>query len=808
MSTIAWTLEGTRHANASVPGPKQVGPIPAKLPGCVHSALVRTGVIGDPRVNTNELEQQWVGHMNWTYRGEFPVDSTIIGQPDIDLLIDGLDTLATISLNGQRIGAGTNEYRPWRLNVRDALRRGSNELVISFEAPLPAIRNLEQLLGTRPVNGDWDPFIFMRKRACNFGWDWGPKVPTCGIWESIALDAGPVAKIESMAVLVRRAEGASWEVELRCEVAGAGAGTHVIAATLAGDGNLSLSRELVASVKVTASSTTCCTLHVENPKLWWPARHGDAPLYRLHVGLFDSKTGESVDTRDADIGFRTVSLDTELDTHGRAFTIKVNERPIFCVGVNWIPHVLLPGLNRTDDRARMITLLDRVRDAGFNMIRVWGGGQYECREFYEYCDRHGILVWQDFMFACAMYPEEAPFPAEIESEAAHHIRRLSPHPSLALWCGGNECIWGYESWGWKQRLAAGQSWGREYYLSTLPRLVQQIDPTRPYWANSPWSGVEGMFPNDAMHGDRHTWDVKIDGYAITPTRFCSEFGHQSPSALATLGSVMSESDLAINSAALAHRQRGPGGNKQQYDDPLGEWFSPPANFWEWHYLAQLLQARAMRIGIESCRAFSPVCMGALVWQLNDVWPGLTWSLIDDEGVPKLAYWASVEAATPRLMTFQPRGEGVSLILVNDSDEPWDVHIMLRRLHLTNGEVASSQIWARVAGRGVETLDVAELVGAAGDGEYLAAGEAVWFGPRDRELSYPTPKIKVQGGRVRAVTLIRDLCPADPDVSPPPGRHWPLTLLPGDEVELAGLAAGTLDRDEWYCANWFGRSTAF
>jgi beta-mannosidase len=262
----------------------------------------------------------------------------------------------------------------------------------------------------------------------------------------------------------------------------------------------------------------------------------------------------------------------------------------------------------------------------------------------------GIMVWQDFMFSCAMYPEEPPYPALVEAEARHQVARLSSHPSVVLWCGGNECVWAYESWGagdakgrWKERVTPGQTWGRGYYFELLPRVIAELDPTRPYWANSPYCGREGDSPNQDARGDRHTWDVRAEGYRSIVPRFCSEFGHQSPPNLSTLARALAPQDLRRNSPALDHRQRGTGGTAKHIDESLVSWFPPAKDFEEWHRQAQEAQARALSIGIKWLRENQPRCMGALLWQFNDAWPGFSWSLIDSDGKPKPAYDAVREA---------------------------------------------------------------------------------------------------------------------------------------------------------------------
>lgn len=648
LSSDRWLVRAVGDDSAA-PAPIRGLDIPAEVPGCIHTDLIRAGLIPDPVVGFNELEVQWIGMTDWEYRLRFDADGAIFEHERIELVCDGLDTIAELRLNGVTIGSAANMFHPHRFDARQALRPGENELSITFRSPLRHIRAEEARLGARPVNGDWDPYIFIRKSACNFGWDWAPKVATSGIWMPIRLEAWSGVRIAGVRPQTRR-DGDRWTVDSHVDLEWSGEGTTppglLLGACLRDDHHVD---EWDSCTPDLGQTTATLSIDLDRPRLWWPRGCGDQPLYSLDVALYaNNELWGVADGWEGHIGFREVRLRTEADASGSAFTIEVNGRPIFCKGANWGPHGLFPS-EITPDRCR--ERIGQAAAANMNMLRVWGGGIYEHDEFYSECDRLGIMVWQDFMFACACYPEEAPYPALIEVEARHEIARLSVHPSVVLWCGGNECVCGYESWGyaatdvdgpWKKRVGA-KSWGAGYFFDLLPRLVTEMDPTRPYWPNSPWSGSEAVTPNDADQGDRHTWDVRAEGYRTIIPRFCSEFGHQSPPNLSTLVKVLRPEDLAIGSAAMHHRQRGTGGMPRHIDECLAEHFPPPKDFAEWHSLGQLMQARALRTGIEWMVANRPRCMGALIWQLNDVWPGMSWSLIDSDGTPKPAYYAVQEA---------------------------------------------------------------------------------------------------------------------------------------------------------------------
>lgn len=376
--------------------------------------------------------------------------------------------------------------------------------------------------------------------------------------------------------------------------------------------------------------------------------------------------GESVlDRRERSIGLRSVELDRTPDAQGEAFTIRVNGRPIWCRGANWIPMGSFP---RSEPRERIARWIDAAIDAELNMLRVWGGGLYESEDFYELCDERGMLVWQDFMFACATYPEERPYPELVEAEARHQVSRLASHPSVVLWCGGNENVLAWWSWGWRERLAEGQSWGKRYWLELLPTIVAELDPTRPYWPDSPFSGSMEIHPNDPDRGDRHTWDAKVEGYRTLVPRFCSEFGQQSPPSIGTLREALGGAFGAIGDPELARRQRAWGGDAFQTEPALRERFRDPRSLEEWIFALQVLQARAYAIAFEWMRSNAPRSMGALFWQWNDAWRGHSWSVLDVAGRPKPALFAVRRACAPIALALVPTGDACDVVLLSAPGE--------------------------------------------------------------------------------------------------------------------------------------------
>lgn len=613
--------------------------------GCVHEALERAGAIVPIDRPGGEESQEWVGRVDWEFAASFHLEAGLLAEERIDLLFEVIDTVAEIRLNGCRVGITANESVPLRLPVRAWLRRGRNDLAVRFRGPLAAVEALERRMGARPVNGDWTPFPFLRKCASNFGWDWGPHAATVGI-EGAAIEAWSgtrIAGVRPLVVACSEAE-AIVEVHVRAELAGAPPATAHAALSHAASG-------FAASVDIPLGEDGrgAGRIHVPGPSRWWPRGHGQQPLYQLAVGLDGGGPAWH-----ADIGLRSVRLLQEPDRHGSRFAVEVNGREVWCRGANWVPRRPCPRRDDAIDGMDLVeAAIDAADEAGLTMLRVWGGGIYESDRFYQLCDRRGILVWQDFLFACATYPEDAPYPDLVEAEARHQVERLSRHPSVVLWCGGNEDILAWWSWGWKERLRPGQSWGRRYWLELLPQVVAELDPTRPYWPESPYSGSMQIHPNDPDHGDRHTWDAKLEAMRTIVPRFCSEFGHQSPPCWGSIRELLEPNERWIGNPELARRQRAWGGDAFQYGTHLAERFRPLEHLEEWVFAAQLLQARSYRDAILWMRANAPRCMGALFWQLNDVWTGHSWSVLDARLRRKPAWHAVREACRPEALAILP-----------------------------------------------------------------------------------------------------------------------------------------------------------
>lgn len=795
-----WTLTRVRSPSAAPHLPDE---IPATVPGCVHLDLLAARLISDPYLDVNEISQDWIGRSSWRYELAFDWET---GEADrIDLSCLGLDTATNLSLNGTSLGQTRNMHRSYRFDIGPLLRQGRNELIVEFDSAYQhgaAVRKQLGMAADIPANYP-GPGHLIRKMACNFGWDWGPTVVTAGIWKPIAIESWSQARLAAVRpeVTVEGGEGVA-RVSVDIEWAKPGEGDAILAVSVGGE-----HCEVFIAHGETRASGEC---RIANPCLWWPHGLGAQPLYDLDVELRDAG-GARLDSWRRRVGFRSVRLDTSPDEIGSAFMIVVNDVPVFARGANWIPDDCFPS-RVTSERYRQ--RIGQARDANMNLLRVWGGGVYESDAFYEACDEAGIMVWQDFLFACAAYPEEEPVWSEIEAEAREAIVRLMPHPSLVLWNGNNENIWGYFDWGWKDVLG-NRPWGAGYYLDLLPKLVAELDSTRPYWAGSPYSGSMEIAPNADEHGCKHIWDVWNDvGYetyrAYVP-RFCSEFGWQAPPTRATFAEAIRETDPAPASPGVLHHQKATAGNDRLLRGLEG-WFPVPQTFADWHFATQLNQARAIAFGIEHMRSRRPVCMGTIVWQLNDCWPVTSWSAIDGGGRKKPLWYALRKSYAPHLLTIQPRGSGLSAIGINDATLFWRVPFVVERFDFDGKLLARHALWRVLCDR-FENVDIPipEEVATPHDPkrEFLRArlgdAQAWWYFEKDMQLDYPQPRFDCTAAAtetgvavtVTAHTFLRDLCLfADHLNADAAVDDMLVTLLPGESSTFHikganGIATGDL-----------------
>jgi len=614
--------------------------IPATVPGQVHTDLEREGLLADPTFDRNEDAAKWVGRADWSYRRTVDVDPR--GFERVDLVCDGLDTVAELSLDGVVVGTTRNMHRRYRFDARDqtgGVGRASKTLEVLFESPYREAGRVAARAGNMPGPYD-EPFPYIRKMASNFGWDWGLTAVTSGPWRPVAIERWSTARLRDVRPLVDVEAGEGvLDAHLTVERSGLNDLDQdgedddlVLVVTVSGQTVEGAATRQRSRAQLTPKDDeTVVTVRVPDVRRWWPRGYGEQALYDVVVEL-QTVDGEVLDRSAFRTGFRSTRIDTTSDDIGKPFNVHVNGTLVDVRGVNWIPDDVI--VSRVD-RARIEERLRAAADLNVNLVRVWGGGVYESNDFYEVCDELGLLVWQDFPFACSAYPEGEPIRSEVIAEARDNVARLSRHPSLVVWNGNNENIWLHGVDDWADDLG-DRGWGLDYYLDLLPTIVDAVDPSRFYTVASPWSGDESLFANDVDHETHHSWDVwnrlPDTAYRESVPRFVSEFGWQAPPAWRTLRDAVTDSPLTVDAPGVVHHQKAADGMGK-----LARGIAPrfgsvaPTEFDAWHYLTQLQQARAIATGVEHWRTHWPRNTGVVVWQLNDLWPVSSWSAIDSAG---------------------------------------------------------------------------------------------------------------------------------------------------------------------------------
>ncbi|WP_129843346.1 glycoside hydrolase family 2 protein [Streptomyces sp. RFCAC02] len=795
--------DGWRLTAVAGPVPDSVAgrTLPAQVPGSAHLDLLAAGLIQNPFLDRVEEDLVWAHRTDWRYVTS--VEAAAPGPDErVDLVFDGLDTIATVEFAGRVVGSTANMHRSYRFDVRELLDGTPAELAVTFRSALAYAEEQQERLGSRPRAYD-HPFNMVRKMACSFGWDWGPDLQTAGIWKPVRLERWRTARLAEVRPLVTvGADGTGRaEVHVRVERSGlAEAGALTLTAAIG---------EHRAEVTVPAGADSAkATVEVPDARLWWPVGYGEQPLYDLEVALTDAD-GTRLDGAERRVGFRTVTVDTTPDATGTPFTFVVNGTPVFIKGANWIPddHFLT-----RITRERLERRVDQAVDAHMNMLRVWGGGIYETEDFYDVCDERGILVWQDFLLACAAYPEEDPLWSEFEAEARENVARLTSHASLALWNGGNENLWGWMDWNWQEPLA-GRTWGRRYYTELFPSIVAELDPTRAYSDGSPYSprfAPEEIHPNEQDHGTRHEWEVwnRVDytEYRSHIPRFCSEFGFQGPATWTTLTDWVHDEPMTPTSPGFLLHQKAEDGNGK-LDRGMAPHLPATHTFADWHWATQLNQARAVAFGIEHFRSWWPRTAGSLVWQLNDCWSVTSWAAVDGDERKKPLWYGLRHAYAPRLLTVQPRDERPTLIAVNDTAEPWRGEIALSRVTF-DGEVReSATISLDVAARSTAEFELADALVKPADAtrEVLVATadavRTVHLFAEDRDLAYDPAALTadaqaVPGGYridVTAGSFARDVAILADRVAPDAeADDMLITLLPGETHSFTVRTAADVD----------------
>ena len=663
---IEYSLNGTWEMRAA----EEADCIPASVPGSVYHDLLAAGGMEDPYWRDNELAALSLMERDYVYRRAFIVSDELYACGAIVLRCGGLDTLARITINGVLVGTADNMHRTWEFPVKEALRTGENEIEIRFSSPTRYIREAYE---KSPADGARDAMVgfpLLRKAHCMFGWDWGPRLPDAGIWRDISLIGINTARITGVHIAQRHENGAV-RLSIRTDIKYVSEGMADISVTVGAPGGAEWS-----------ANGTDCEIIIKDPQLWWPNGYGSQPLYTVCVDL--RSADETIDRWERRIGLRTLTVHIQKDSWGESFCHRVNGVDIFAMGADYIPEDnLLPRVN--PERTRR--LLADAASAHFNIIRVWGGGYYPDDFFYDICDELGLIVWQDFMFACAVYNLNEDFEQNIRAEITDNVRRLRHHASLGLWCGNNEMEMFVDSGLWVSTPKQKADYIKMYeYI--IPRIVRKEDPDTFYWPASPSSGGSFDAPNDPDRGDVHYWNVwhgelPFTDYRNHVFRYVSEFGFQSFPCMKTIESFTEPGERNAFSYVMEKHQRNASANGKIIAY-LAQMYRYPQDLDTLAYASQLLQAQAIQYGVEHWRRNRGRCMGAVIWQLNDCWPVISWSSIDYFGRWKALHYYARRFFAPVLISCHE--EGVLSQDTNVNAEPFEL-IKSARLNVSNETLA-------------------------------------------------------------------------------------------------------------------------
>lgn len=695
--------------------------LPAEVPGTAHTDLLNNGKIEDPFYRMNEKKQQWIEHEDWEYISTFEANTDIISKDKIALIFHGLDTYADVFLNDSLILKANNMFRSWEVDVEGIIQKGDNNLRIYFHSPTNKTEPFFNSLGyTIPVSSndqaDKKVSIFTRKAPYHFGWDWGPRFVTSGIWRPIELRAWDTAILKEVMLEQKSLSenNATLLASIELEVTRPLLGELEILV----DGE-SIKKSMV-DLKLGIQHTNL-SFSIANPELWWPNGLGAQKLYEIEIQLKKIASSADrdeilIDSKKVNSGLRTIELVQEDDRHGASFYFKVNGLPVFMKGANYIPQDNF--LTRVDEQ-RYEHILQSAADANMNMIRVWGGGIYENDLFYKLCDEKGLLVWQDFMFSCAMYPGDEAFLENVKTEAVENVKRLRQHPSLALWCGNNEILMKWSGWRKNANEEGNQVplWSNpedslkivsaydDIFKDILPSAVDAHGQGVPYWESSPMA-KGGRF-DDWKSGDSHYWGVwwgqePFESYRKNIGRFMSEFGFQSFPEFNTIKSFTTNEDWDIYSDVMQAHQRSSIGNKT-IANYLGRHFNEPTDFKSFLYVSQFLQAEGMKVAMEAHRIAKPYNMGSLIWQLDDCWPVASWSSIDYYGRWKALHYYAKKTFSETIIAFERDENELKIHGITDSHEEIKANLIVELLDMNGKNIITEEKKIKIKGNSSQEI---------------------------------------------------------------------------------------------------------
>lgn len=774
-----------RNQDSQATRPQIPAELNATVPGCVHLDLIAAGLIDDISVNGRESDQMWIWRTDSSY---FTTLKRASSGARHFLKFHGLDTLATIRVNGEIKLQTKNMHRSYLLDISAALNSGDVKLEIDFEAPLSNAEVQVRELGLypRPYNM---PYNYQRKMACSYGWDWGPITISSGIWKPVELISFEKCALDKFAAITDIEDGKG-SLKIKADLIGESDGIEF--KVILKDGN--------SIVAEHSSATSEFKLDNLDVTLWQPRGRGAQKLYQVEFQLIDR--GQVIQSISKSVGFRKVELDTSAIGDGsngkHMFAIKVNGLRLWIRGANWIPDDPFPT---RVTRARYEKRISDMLEVNINGIRVWGGGIYESEDFYELCDREGIVVWQDFLFACAAYPETKEMFKEVDAEVKEAAGRLGSHPSLVIWCGGNECIEGFQYWGWQPDLA-GKPWGESFYLKTIPDQLRLWDKTRPYIPGSPFS-THSDDVRSFDSGTNHIWDVwnelGYERYEQYQPAFAAEFGFNGPGSWTMLANAIGESNLDSRDPKLCDHQKAFDGMEKIAAGLKREFANPPVAGHAWYFAAALDQARAVEVGLKHFRSLYETCSGSILWQFNDMWPAISWAVTDYTGFRKLAWHAMKAAYQPRTFTIGRVDQGAQLTIINDTQEDWNSQIQVTLVDSAGSIVGTENIPISLRPFEVHRKKLTETFPVIADGNYEgflhAAGAGISTARRStlkpaaaapKQLLDATAKIvsgKLQV-HVKAKGYLHELCVLPElfglEVN---SDHQLVSLLPGAETDF-------------------------
>ncbi len=712
LALILLSLIGCKSKNQSLTRVRQINQdwefsqvgkeewLPAEVPGCVHTDLLSNEKIEDPFYRLNEKELQWIDKEDWEYRTKINIEPDLLKRDRIALDFKGLDTYADVFINDSLVLTADNMFRAWEVDVKRFLKVGLNELRLYFHSPIAEgvkrydangfvikvsendMAELGEVEGGKRVN------VYTRKAACHYGWDWGPRLVISGIWRPVFLKAWNKAKINDLQIVQKAVSNDVANFTAILELVSEK--EMMTTVQIENEGALLTSSEIQLKKGLHNYSIA---FDIKDPKLWWTNGLGDQVLYTIAAKV---NTDDGFVKASQRIGIRTIEFVREKDKKGTSFYFKLNGVPVFMKGANYIPNDAFPSRVSKENLQKVV---NTAKTSNMNMLRIWGGGYYEDDLFYDLCDEAGILVWQDFMFACAMYPGDEAFLKSVKEEAIYNIKRLRNHPSIALWCGNNEILVAWKSWGWqkseeKKNKANADKMGKAYediFHKILPEAVEMYDASRSYWASSPSSG-KGLV-NDLINGDDHYWGVwwgkePFKNYATHIARFMSEYGFQSFPEMKSVKKYTTPEDYDILSDVMNSHQRSSIGNETIEYYMLKD-YKKPKDFESFLYVNHVLQAEGIKFALEGHRRAMPYCMGSLYWQINDCWPVASWSSTDYYQEWKALQYYVKKGFEPLLISPFIEEDVVKVGIVNDH-----LKLINAKLNLRMIDFAGKELWSK------------------------------------------------------------------------------------------------------------------